>query len=258
MTDHPMLFSNPMVRALWDGRKTQTRRILPLQPSEDEIEGYRIGGAVCDPVAFPERPYVWLRGDDGSPVMPIINPPKVLPGDRLWVREAHWAWGHWELTGGKTKTGKPKWRFVRDSSKPVRFDPPQTPPPDRAHLGWHPRSGRFMFRQDSRMTLPVTDVRVQRLQDISEDDAIAEGIKEVSAEFPPCPEDGFEGAPFPSYADYGPKANGCFSGPGAPRLSFMKLWNSLNGPDAWDQNPWCSAYSFEVIKKNIDQIEGAS
>jgi hypothetical protein len=84
-----------------------------------------------------------------------------------------------------------------------------------------------MPRWASRITLDVTDVRFEPLKDISDDDAVAEGIAEVSANY--TPEGDFEGTECSSYADYGPNANGCFSGFGAARLSFMKLWNSING-----------------------------
>jgi hypothetical protein len=89
-----------------------------------------------------------------------------------------------------------------------------------------------MPRWASRLTLIVTDVRVQRLQDISEEDARAEGIF--------TPEIG--------YVNLGKKA---------PVIQYAMLWNSLHGPDAWDANPWVSAITFTVHHGNIDQMRAA-
>ena len=91
---------------------------------------------------------------------------------------------------------------------------------------WRPSI--HMPRSASRLTLTVTEVRVQRLQDISEEDARAEGIE---GEFLPWPQ---------GYWTYRPY--------------FAELWNSLHGPDAWDANPWVVALSFTVQHGNIDQI----
>nr|WP_018009330.1 hypothetical protein [Sinorhizobium medicae] len=90
----------------------------------------------------------------------------------------------------------------------------------------------------SRLTLIVTDVSVERLQDISEADAIAEGI-ERSKDFP----DRFM-TPAGDYA--------------VPIVAYQRLWESINGPGSWEANPWVAAYTFTVIKQNIDQIEKAA
>jgi hypothetical protein len=92
-----------------------------------------------------------------------------------------------------------------------------------------------MPRWASRLTLTVTDVRVQRLHEISDDDAVAEGCE--------CDSDGWRDYLFPS-------TQCC----GTARDSYRTLWNSLHGPDAWDANPWVVAVSFSVQHGNIDQI----
>jgi hypothetical protein len=106
---------------------------------------------------------------------------------------------------------------------------------DPATPAWHKRLGRFMPRAASRMTLLVTEVRVQRLQDCSEEDAIAEGI---------------ERAPWRSdkWLNY-LHQSGAFID---PVKSYSSLWDSINGAGAWEQNPWIVAYSFEVEHRNID------
>ncbi|MDF1801701.1 hypothetical protein [Thalassovita sp.] len=101
----------------------------------------------------------------------------------------------------------------------------------------------FMPRWASRLTLTVTDVRVQRLRDISEGDAIAEGCRPFFDEDNPrpmrCPNGGtMDMAPLKGPLD-----------------DFQRLWNSINGPDAWDAAPWVAAYTFTVHRCNIDELE---
>lgn len=229
MTDKPILFSGPMVRALLEGRKTQTRRVLPVQPSFDEVAEMQIGGATCDPVAFPDRPYVWLNGWDGSVVGPIINPPRIIQGDRLYVREA------WR-TGMHIDNRAPRdimpfvTVFYESDGEFIRGGNRLSKALNQDELGKF-RQAMHMPRWASRLTLLVTDVRVQRLPEISEQDAIAEGCKGYVSN------DGEDGE--------------------SPIEEFQALWNTLNTERGygWATNPWVVAYSFEVIKSNIDQIE---
>lgn len=169
MKERPLLFSGPMVRAILDGSKTQTRRIVTPQPVE--IEWF-------------EHQQAWVGsfGDDaGSPTNPhqLIQCPYGTVGTRLWVREDHYRSGHWEpIPGVTTKGGRQKWQFVTDRDGCL-FEMP-----DGCRLGfsrsdpktpaWYKRLGRFMPRALSRIDLEVTAVRVERLNDISEKDAIAE------------------------------------------------------------------------------------
>lgn len=222
MTDRPILFSGPMIRAIRSGKKTQTRRVIPVQPSEMEIADHQIGGAIVDAEAFPDRPYVWLNGHDGSPVMPIINPPKYLPGDRLWVRE-QWS-GDW------------CWRLMKPADRGKTGSPSATQAwywadgdPDHGH--WEKlRPSIHMPRWASRLTLAVTDVRVERLKDISREDCVAEGCAGwVAAD----QEDGE-----------------------MPEEEFQDLWNTLNADRApWASNPWVVAITFVVHHCNIDELE---
>lgn len=251
MADRPILFSGPMVRALLDGRKTQTRRVLPVQPSADEIAGYRIGGAVCDPVAFPDRPYVWLRGDDGSPVMPIINPPRIIQGDRLYVREA------WR-THIANEDMPP--RDLMPRQDPIRYEAdeyleswemPFMDAPGRFRQGMH------MPRWASRLTLTVTDVRVQRLQEITAEDALAEGIVDhrqtiigahgTGGHHHEITADGYSHVDeidpdnLPDFWD-------------SPTEAFSALWDGLNYDRGygWQTSPWVIAYTFTLARQNID------
>jgi hypothetical protein len=186
MTERPIIFSAPMVRALLEGRKTQTRRILKPQP---DTKG---------------RGFLDSR-------LPYAR------GDRLWVREA---WAPLEsLTHGDPGPQALADRgFYRADNSTV----------DGEISRW--RSPIHMPRWASRITLAVTEVRVQRLQEISEADAVAEGCREgyVTIE-------------------------GINEGWSA-RTAFRDLWNQIHGPAAWDANPWVCAISFEVHRHNIDRI----
>lgn len=100
------------------------------------------------------------------------------------------------------------------------------------------RPSIHMPRWASRLTLTVTDVRVERLQDISEADAIAEG----------CPVSTMPGTIGHPLCPVG------FNEMGTPIYWFRELWNSINGPDAWDANPWVVALTFDVARRNIDAV----
>ncbi|QRY69221.1 hypothetical protein JVX98_13450 [Ensifer sp. PDNC004] len=193
MNDRPILFSAPMVQALLAGRKTQTRRKVTPHIEVDHI------GHLHSSIKL-----------------------RISVGDRLYVRE------HWRTTYGLDWTVEDLGRPLR----PVEFDPKTTPIEYLAdgenELGGKDRRAMHMPRWASRLTLTVTDVRVERLQSISEADALAEGLAGVEL-------DGMD-----------------------PRGWYRNLWESINGPGSWEANPWVAAYTFRVIKQNIDQIERAA
>lgn len=202
MKERPILFSGPMVRAILDGRKTQTRRVIkPTQPRDDGM---------------------WPAGRN-----PVPDCPYGRPGDRLWVRET---WGI-SLCGNRVSLSPEAW--------------PDGWPVDRLRYaadGYDfglstKRPSIHMPRWASRITLEITDIRVQRLRDISEDDAVAEGIEYGQSD--------------------GATSNGrnrCFVNPVSPneegtaQWAFSQLWDSINAERApWASNPWVWAVSFKRI-----------
>ncbi|MCW2242211.1 hypothetical protein [Azospirillum canadense] len=198
--DLPIIFSAPMVRALLDGRKTQTRRILKPQPEtflDEHGEALPIGllHVEGDP-----RPRVTI----GRVV--TLQEVRYAVGDRLWVREA-WA----NIAPGIY------YRATDERAAP-------------AGTKWRPSI--HMPRWASRITLVVEGVRVQQLQDISPDDAQAEGVQKCHLNW---------------------SADGETFG-GTPRDAFSALWDSINGPSAWDANPAIVALTFRVIRTNIDSL----
>lgn len=243
MSDRPILFSASMVRALLAGTKTQTRRVIkPRGENSLFAPGMWADSYVLDPGNAEWR----------SREIPFAV------GDRLWVREEYYQTGHWwQKPGALTKGGKPKWQFV-PASHHIRFDPqmsfltarPRVEDGEEdglARIRWYKRLGRFMPRRYSRLTLTVTDVRVERLQDISEEHAIAEGIY--------CTSLGLGG--LYSIDRPGDKARdgATITRPaGWEKAShaYCHLWERINGKDSWDANPWVVAVSFDVRQVNID------
>ena len=228
MTDKPIIFSAPMVCGLLDGRKTQTRRVLKPWPGMQagwltmetlhsapsgylcEVNG-RLGVQMQHPLAGTQQPYGEV--DAMSPLGWVRLP--YAPGDRLYVREAFCP-----RLGYPAAIAKPHYRADDDK-------------PEWRGL-WKPSI--HMPRWASRLTLTVTEVRVQRLQEISAADSIAEGVQCATCEA------------MKASACHG---RGCFASIDA----YRTLWNSLHGPDAWDANPWICALTFTVQHGNIDLVK---
>jgi hypothetical protein len=147
MTDRPILFSAPMVQSLIAGRKTQTRRIINKQAAHDAI-------AVFGPK------FLTLPGNRD------LLPVGVIPGDRLYVREA---WRTW-----RSADELPPRDLIPHDGRPLWYEADPFELRTGLDVGRY-RHARFMPRWASRLTLTVTDVRVQRLQDISEADATDKG-----------------------------------------------------------------------------------
>jgi hypothetical protein len=226
MAVKPIPFSGPMVRAILDGKKSQTRRVLKPQPSCDAIEPHRVHSNEFIP---------WR---DGEALASIVAP--YAAGDMLWVREA-WRCldGLDQLSGGEiaercTDAGYHRpWAPIRYEADGECTNWIREPHGFGTEAGRY-RHGRFMPRWASRLTLRVTDVRVQRLWEISEADAKAEGVSS------PPEGDHPEWSTYDSYTDV-----------------FAELWDSLNAKRGlgWNANPWVAAYTFDVIRQNVDQIE---
>ncbi len=209
--ERPILFSAPMVRAILAGTKTQTRRLVKPQPTAMQ-QGWMW---VC------KKLLAGYCHTDADAMVRLMLPhcPYGEPGDRLWVREtwspdppidSSWASTEWNGCGR------------RIDGVPERFQHPRfcNYSADWLHgpIVWRPSI--HMPRWASRITLEVTGVRVERLQDISEADAMAEG-----APWGAC------GSPQE----------------GSRKAGFAKLWDSINGPNSWDANPWVWAINFKRL-----------
>jgi hypothetical protein len=201
MKERPILFSAPMVRALLDGSKTQTRRIVK------DTGLYAIDAAIHgEEVAQRELRALATRCRYGA------------PGDQLWVREAfiHEPADYcWEAS-------------VSIPSRPASTVYRADVTGDSAGAGWSPSI--HMPRRLSRITLEVTGVRVERLQDISEEDAKAEGCCAESHQTPDSPMAPTEWNGHTAVEDY------------------AALWDSINGRDAWNLNPFVWVVEFRRVQ----------
>ena len=230
-----ILFSAPMVRALLAGTETQTRRLMKPQPVRY--------GTAC--LAWPtaERPGMKMAWADPDPDGNAFARselrrycPYGAPGDRLVVKESAWMWCE-RRPNGKTKTGRDKWHYVPLRAAPVLYcaDLAMEPGTSVAHTetgnqwGWRKKIGRFLPKWASRITLEISEVRVQRLQDISEEDAKAEGVERDDFF-----RDGWRGYGGDCWRD-------------SARESYASLWDSINGPGSWEASPWVWAISFRAM-----------
>jgi hypothetical protein len=237
MKEHPILFSAPMVRAILAGRKTQTRRVVAASNS-------LMNGSPCRKEDWPRLDYrgAWIdqgpspAGNPG-PYLKVPRPDddtihrvysRKYPGDRLWVRES------WQYCGW-SEDGEPQLRYAADGAVawPENIDEEwgerlldlwiALSDPDNYNIDNHASDRRWrpsihMPRWASRIALEVTTLRVERLQSISENDAIAEGVAEPS--------------PFH---------------PLSAKCQFQNLWDSINGAGAWDLNPWVWVLEFKRV-----------
>ena len=212
VTVRDMLFAGSMVRAIFDGKKTQTRRVL------SQLQRF---GVVSEFGPSDTRGYDWHFRDKRLLWNDLTHSEllKVLPfqvGDLVWVREAWRTWGQYNDVAPRDLCAG-TWVSYEASKNPIIG----------ADVG-KLRPSMFMPRWASRLTLKVTDVRVQRLQEISAEDAIYEGVT-------------------PGY--FGEDMN-------HHRAGFKHLWNSLNEKRGygWEANPWVVAVSIDRIEANVDTV----
>ena len=223
MTDRPILFSGPMVRAIIDGRKTQTRRPMKTPPTVPF-------STVCRDAAG------MFTGDEWGNELERLNVPHA-PGDCLWVRESVWINGRWIST--EDETGERGSRWV--ATKHIRRMADDQMPIGCGGMVWRSIPSIHMPRWASRLTLIVTDVRVQRLREISEEDAIAEGVRVLALQSPDDPTAWWEVEPGRCQAR-------------SPIAIYASLWDACYGSGAWEANPWVVATTFTVHHLNIDKM----
>ncbi len=227
MRERPILFSAPMVRAILDGRKTQTRRVIKLREFKPtDTPGYDW--------IFRDRRSLWNDYTTADLVASKHNP-YGAPGDRLWVREAfaysvkdpdsafndEYTEDRYDIVHRATAENTGEWTNYDENGQQARIAPP-----------WKPSI--HMPRWASRITLEVTAVRVERLRDISEEDAQAEGVT------PYVPGHGAATADELS-AEPGLRS------PRMYRFGFEQIWHDINGAESWDVNPFVWVVEFKRI-----------
>lgn len=268
MPDKPIIFSAPMIRALFDGRKTLDRRVLKPWAGEQskwltmqtlhaaptcylaEVNG-NLGVQMQHPLAGTTQPYGQV--DAMSPLTWVRLP--YAPGHRLWVKEAWRAERAWDNAPPRDLFAADPVLFEADGewSEPVSLS--------SGFVAGRLRSPIHMPSWASRMTLGVTEVRVQRLQEITEADAKAEGIEVVRHHNPKwvalTPENLFavfwnslHGNPKPVRGEGGISHYVSFPWDGRSRTEAYR-----GKPHIITANPWVACLSFETHQKNIDQME---
>ena len=207
----PILFSTKMVQAILEGRKTQTRRIIKPQPKKGIIAtafDFK-KGFYASKIKIEENP-------DRFEITELFKP-KFQIGDILWVRET--------FINCSSFKEYPLFSEIKGNFcyKTNNF------------IGGHKwKPSIHMPKEAARIFLEVTNVRVERLQDISEEDAIAEGIKKTWIN------DDIKQCRFKNYINDG-------KGSKSPIDSFNSLWKKINGEDSWNANPWVWVYEFKQV-----------
>ncbi len=252
MKERPIPFSAEMIRARRAGRKTQTRRVVNYRTGWiNGLEGYSYAGS-C-----PTHPHQHLMQCGAT--VERMTCPYGQPGDRLVVKEAAWMWCAKLVSRTEvTKTGKPKVSWLECRNVPPIYcadhpqKPTQVPAGKPVKVGdleycWHKKNARFLPRWASRGLDEVVSIRVERLQDISEADAIAEGIQRWEQDPPGCLKSAMEwSSRVPRYGlvhesvftYHETRASG----------AYRKLWESINGPGSWELNPWVWVIEFKVLE----------
>lgn len=208
MRERPIIMSAPQVRAILAGTMTQTRRAVKIRGLDFVGGGPRNGADWNDPSCWGFEDCNTGRNwalASGEGVDDVFSCPHGVPGDRLWVRET------WRVMGESPEDTLDM--FGRDDIQ-YRADR------DESYIGKY-RSSIHMPRWASRITLEITNVRVERLQNISEADAMAEGTPPVLV-----PPDGGDQPHVVGYRD---------------------LWESINGAGSWDANPWVWVVAFRRV-----------
>ena len=197
MKERPILFSGPMVRAILAGIKTQTRRVVKHCKDRNfgcDLAPHELAGEV----------------NNGN----FTNCPYGQPGELLWVREAWRTYASLDhLKPSQIAQGAGVQYEAGGNNIAGEIA-------DRLHGLGRYRSGRFMPRWASRIMLEVTDVRIERLQDISHDDAIAEGVG----------------------CNHGSEFARCSM---SPQAHYYEVWESIHGAGSWEVNPFVWVLSFK-------------
>lgn len=256
MADRPIIFSAPLVRALLAGRKTQTRRLVKPAP-----QTFAVDGQPCE---------VALEYGEGEP-WPRVRLGRVItrqevryrPGLRLWVRE--------RCRAEEVEDGTDGVRYAADGAW-VPIANTQDASDAWGALYYYRGRGKdrignavpsiHMPRWASRITLTLTEVKLQRLHDLTDEDAVAEGAtsREACAGF--LKRDAGWSMDWSRVGEMSPFATGAMRGQPAPlaerdvalcspRWAFASYWDAIHGVDAWDRNPVVVALSFSVERRNI-------
>ena len=259
IVDHPMLFQGAMVRASLDGSKTKMRWKVRPQPPEWATDYWGEVGTysgLSEPIHYwqgfhseyeEEGVLLWPSSDkwsdqpqwdrsEGTGLISSYGSEQncIKKAARIWVKETYFAFGHWEQRFSDKKE-RNEWHFVDQTLALIgayKYEADGIPDGFVKHkrqeglITWWRRPSIFMPRAASRLTLEITDVRIEQLQDISEADAIAEGTKWAACGSPQ---------------------------EGSHKAGFAQLWERINGQDLWAANPWVWVISFRRVTNEVNK-----
>lgn len=223
--ERPILFSTPMVKAILDGNKTVTRRIIKVQPDADSYFEMKLQDGVLE--------IDYNQGDKN----PKIECPYGKPGDILWVMERHYQCGRWLADVGDGE-GEIWSRYM---SMPILFhaDDPTFPTLPDDYI-WRPMPSIHMPKDACRIRLEIQSISVERLQDITEEGAFQEGIDTQGNDY--CAAEHYQLGGVP------------IQGGSPAKFAFIALWERINGAGSWEDNPWVWRVEFKRLP--IPLIEG--
>lgn len=235
-----ILFRPEMITAIREDRKTVTRRLDHLKEINKEPDKWEYR----EKSTYGE----FIFADSKRFITKFIKP-RYHPGEVVYVKEAHYAYGHWRETGQLTLKGKPEWEFVREAGTIIHFADKKwthalTKPSTKD--AWYKRSPLFLEAEFARTFLKIVSVKPERLQEITEKDVIKEGI--------------------PAYT----LARGCLATPRPdPRWAYIELWDSINAKpkkiitpthhpivileSSWAMNPWVWRIEFTPTERPAEE-----
>lgn len=219
MKELPILFSTPMVQAILEGRKTETRRVVKtyIKPGN-----YRYDGTGPEAHHFLET--IKDNHEPGERYINIGKCPYGQPGDVLWVRENY------------LKPPTITYKMLRDGADTwpkfdYQADISATEIEQYKSWGWKLKPSIHMPKAAARIWLQVQEIKVERLEDITEDGAIAEGVERIRHPL------------FSGYINYCNETLFYYEA----KYSFISLWESINGPHSWAANPWVWVVKFKLL-----------
>jgi hypothetical protein len=229
----PLLMIPELVAQTLKDIKTETRRLNGLDEINEDPEKWKF----FESAFYNMFSFFQIDNEEAR----YIKSPYGQVGDIIWVKEPHYAFGYWYIKGKTKKTNKEKYLFKdeklgyfyekEDEFAEVRVVLPNEILTGRTYAtGWYKRSPLFMPFIACRLFLEITSARLERLQDITEEGAIAEGV-EKKAEM-------YKLYGFPNYTAVA-----------SAKASYMTLWQTINGRDSWKQNPWVWVIQYKRIPK---------
>jgi len=228
--ERPILFTSEMVRAVLEGRKTQTRRVCKDQTAT----GYEwLENCEMYPSTLGETYTGWAKNCGHSFLLPTKCPYGGV-GDRLWVRETHYRYGKW-VKNGISKTGRQKWRFKGSLTK-IRYIDEGVRGRIRKNIyrkeGWYKRPSIFMPKWAARIWLEITNIRVEKLQNMRFSDWLADF----------CPNTNQQN-----------KALQTFIGMQNQKEMSQEFWDTINAKHgySWESNPYVWVIEFKQIRSKL-------